>query len=217
MKASYGEKQIEIEANSKPYLLKRIIADGFDIVLIFALFMLLTALVMRTPMAKTYRSHIVRAQEIAKEYYERLDGVVSADEVREALQKDEEYRDERFAANLHGYLLEALSAFISEGIVLLAVPLLNKDKSTPGKLMTSVMLFSRKRQGRASGLQILSRFLFVFFIDSLALYLFTGIYTFLLVPVLRITEMLLNRENRNICDFMTGLTVIEKISYDGIN
>ncbi|MBR0416902.1 MAG: RDD family protein [Firmicutes bacterium] len=217
MKVVSGGKQIEIEANSRPYLLKRIIADGFDIVLIFAIFMLLTALVMRTPMAGTYRAHVERSNEIAKEYYARLDGVVSADEIREALEKDEEFRNERFAANLHGYLLEALSAFISEGLVLLAVPLMSKERSTPGKLMTGVMLFSRQRRGKASRLQILARFSFVFFIDSLALYLFTGIFTFLLVPVLRLTEMLLISDNRCLCDLMTGLTVIEKISYDGIN
>ena len=217
MKVVSGGKQIEIEANSKPYLLKRIIADGFDIVLIFALFMLLTALIMRTPMAATYRAHSERANEIAKEYYARLDGEESADEIKEALEKDEEFRNERFAANLHGYLLEALSAFISEGLVLLAVPLVSKDRSTPGKLMTGLMLFSRQRQGRASRLQILARFSFVFFLDSLGLYLFTGIFTFLLVPVIRLTEMLLGRENRTLCDFVTALTVIEKISYDGIN
>ena len=217
MNAESKGRQIEIEANSKPYLLKRVISDGFDIVLIFGLFMLLTALIMRSPMAATYRSHVEKANGIAQEYYERLDGENNQEAFREALENDREFTDERFAANLHGYLLEALSGFISEALVLLAIPLLSKDRSTPGKLMTGVMLFSRKRQGRASALQILGRFAFVYFLDSLAIYLFAGIFTFLLVPVLRITEMLLNKENRTLCDFATGLTVIEKLSYDGIN
>ena len=48
MKAEVQGKTIEIEPNSKPYLLKRIIADGFDTVLIFGLFMLFAALIMQS-------------------------------------------------------------------------------------------------------------------------------------------------------------------------
>ena len=215
MKAAVNGTQIDIEANSKPYLFKRIIADGFDTVLILALFLLLTALIMRTPLAAKYQEHVSRASEIVQEHLDNCGGDKEA--AAKALSEDEEYQNERFAANLRGYILEALAALIAEGMVLLAVPLLNKDRSTPGKLMTGIMLFSETRRGKATGLQAFLRFLFVFFIDSLLLYLFTGIYTFLLVPVLRLTEMLLIRDNGTILDKMTGLKVIEKLSYDGIN
>ena len=65
--------------------------------------------------------------------------------------------------------------------------------------------------------QALFRFLFVLLIDSLGLYLITGILTFLLVPVLRLTQMLLNKKNKTICDFLTGVTMIDALSYDGVN
>ena len=44
MKREFRGTQIELEPNSRPYLLKRILADGFDIAAIFALFMLFTLL-----------------------------------------------------------------------------------------------------------------------------------------------------------------------------
>ena len=52
-----NEKKLDLEPNSKPYLLKRLISDGFDTVLIFLLFMLLSALIFQTPLANTYNSH----------------------------------------------------------------------------------------------------------------------------------------------------------------
>ena len=215
MKKTVRGTQIDIEANSKPYLFKHIIADGFDTVLILILFMCLTALFLRSPMAETYREHVSRISEISQEYMDRYGDDREA--MIKAINEDEEYLNERFAANLRGYIFEALAALITEGIVLLAVPLLNKDKATPGKLMMSVMLFSESRQGKAKGLQILLRFLFVFFVDSLILYMFAGIFTFLLVPVIRLTEMLINKDNKTLLDLMTGLKVIEKLSYDGID
>ena len=62
-----------------------------------------------------------------------------------------------------------------------------------------------------------AHYLFIFLIDSLGLYLFTGILTFLMVPVVRLMEMLLNKKNKTICDFVTGIMVIEKLSYNGIH
>ena len=64
---------------------------------------------------------------------------------------------------------------------------------------------------------MLGRFLFIYLFDSLALYLFTGLLTFLLVPVLRLIQMLLNRKHKTIVDYMTATMIIEKASYNGIN
>ena len=70
---------------------------------------------------------------------------------------------------------------------------------------------------RASRLTVFFRFLFIFLIDGAFFYLFTGVYTFLLVPVLRLTEMLFNKKNKTICDALTGVMIIEKLSYNGID
>ena len=215
MKASVNGRQIELEPNSKPYLLKRIIADGFDIFLIFVLFLTFTMLIMKTPLAETYHRHFDRYTAIENEVKEAH--ASDPDAIEAALQSNSEYQDEWFAANLYGYLLKAAACFLAEMPVLLLVPLLNRRRATPGKLMSGIMAFSERRQSRMTWYQALFRFLFVLLIDSLGLYLITGILTFLLVPVLRLTQMLLNKKNKTICDFLTGVTMIDALSYDGVN
>jgi len=215
MRVDFNGRELELEPNSRPYLLKRLLADGFDTVLLFALFMLLTMLIMKTPLADDYHAHFENSRAIETATAAELEN--DAEAVGAALGADELYRSELFAANLHGYLLKALAALIAEGLVLLAVPLLNRDRATPGKLMAGVMPFNEQRRCRAKWYQIFYRFLFVFLFDSLALYLYTGVLTFLLVPLLRLTEMLLNKKHKTLCDYMTGIMIIEKLSYDGIN
>lgn len=216
MKAEVRGKQIELRPNSPPYLLKRMVADGFDIALIFLLFTLFTMLLFSSPLAGNYRAHYERYQAIRRETAAALGGDEAA--IEAALNADPEYRDELFAANLNGYPVRAFACFLAELPVLLIVPLSNRNRATPGKLMTGIMPFSESRRSRAKRSHAVFTFLFVFLIDSLGLYLLTEMLTFLLVPVLRLTEMLLNRKKyKTVCDFLTGTTMIEKLSYDGVN
>ena len=214
MKAGSTGTSVELTPNSRPFLIKRLLSDGFDIVLLFGLFMLFTSLIMKLPLAGTYHAHYESAAAILEETRERLQNDAAA--ISEELRNNYEYRNALFAANLHGYLLKMLAAFLAEALVFLLVPLLSKDRQTLGKLLTEVMPFSEKRQSRVKWYQVTARFLFIFFLDSCGLYLVTGILTFLLVPVLRLIEMLLNKKNKTVCDLMTGVFIIEKRSYDGI-
>lgn len=215
MEAELAGNTVGIERNSKPYLLKRLIADGFDTVLIFGLFMLFTALLMQSSLAAAYNAHYARILSIESETAEVCGN--DAEAAAQALSANREYLDERFAASLNSYVLKAAAAFPACALVLLAVPLLNRNRATPGKLMTGVMPFNEKRQRRALWYQILTRFLFVFLIDGLVLYLFTGIWTFVLVPVLRLIEILCSKKDKTICDGITGIMIIEKLSYNGID
>lgn len=215
MAKSVNGKEIQLDPNSKPFLAKRLIADGFDTVLLFGLFMLLTAWIMATPLAGTYTAHYERYSMIEIETAAAYNN--DAARISEALSGNEEYRSERFAAALHSYILKAVCCLAAELVLFLVIPLLRKDRATVGKILTGVMPFHLRRQARAEWYQILYRFLFIFIIDSLALYLFTGIWTFVLVPVIRLSEMLLNRNNRTVCDGVTGIMIIEKLSYNGIN
>ena len=209
-----GEK-IELEPNSKPYLLKRIISDGFDTVLILVIFMLLSMLIFSSPLAKTYNDHVGNCQkaqeETANQYGEDNEAAAKA------LRENEYYQNEHFAAELHGYLLKLLAGALAEAVVLLAVPLFSKNRMTPGKILMGIMPFCQRKQTKASRLVIFARFSFVLIIDSAFFYLFTGIFTFLLIPVIRLIEMLLNKKNRTVCDVLTGVTIIEKLSYNGID
>jgi len=214
MESNAREKTVGIERNTKPYLLKRLISDGFDTVLILGLFLLFTALILNGPLAKTYRVHFERYKAMEAEAIAAYGDDAQA--ITDALNGSAEYRDERFAASLHSYLLKALAGLLATAPVLLVVPLVNKYRATPGKLMTGIVPFHERRQRCAVWYQILYRFLFVFLIDGLLLYLYTGIWTFVLVPVLRLIEILLSRKDKTICDMITGVMIIEKLSYNGI-
>ena len=216
MKADVGGTQIELRPNSPPYLLKRMVSDGFDIALIFVLFTLLTMLLLKTPLADAYHAHYERCRVIESETAEAYPGDAAA--VSAALRANSEYRDEHLASGLRLYLVKAVACFLAELPVLLVVPLLNRNRCTPGNLMTGIMPCCESRRSRARRSHAVSTFLFVFLIDSLGLYLLTEMLTFLLVPGLRLTEMLLNRKKyKTVCDFLTGTTMIEKLSYDGVN
>ena len=215
MKVKVKDKTIELEPNSKPILFKRIIADGTDIALVFILFMLLTALILKTPIASVYNGHYEKYRSMETAAVEKYAG--DYEKAGKELSESYEYRNERFAAELHGYLLRVLAISISEAMALLIIPLANKDRSTLGRQLAGVLMFSEKSYSKASAFQVWMRFLLILLFDSMLLYLLTGIYTFLLVPVLRLTEMLLNKENKTLCDALTGIKIIEKLSYDGIN
>ena len=132
------------------------------------------------------------------------------------MNSNEEFRYELFAANLHSYLLKALACLVSEAVLFLLVPLLNRNRMTFGKLLTGVMPFHTGRRSRATPMQVFGRFLFILLLYSLPWYLLTGIYTFLLIPVLRLTVMLLNKKRRTLQDVVTGVVMIEKKSFDGV-
>ena len=215
MKNGEADVKLDLEPNSKPYLLKRIISDGFDTVLIFVLFMALSALIFASPLANVYNTHYENYKKIQDSVKEEYRDDAAA--ITEKLNSDRTYRDEQFAANLHSYVLKLLAGFIAEAAMLLLIPLISKGRCTPGKLMTGLIPFNEKRQARASRLTVFFRFLFIFIIDSAILYLFTGILTFLLVPVIRLIEMLFNKKNKTICDAVTGVMIIEKLSYNGID
>ena len=206
---------IQLEPNSKPYLLKRIISDGFDTVSIFVLFMVISALIFASPLANVYNEHYENYKRVKDEAVAEYGD--DAEAITNKLSTDRYYLDEQFAANLHSYLLKLLAGFIAEAAVLAAVPLISKQRGTPGKLMTGIIPFKEKKQTKADTKTILLRFVYIFIIDSAAFYLFTGIFTFLLIPVLRLVEILVNKKNKTICDALTGVMMIEKLSYDGID
>jgi len=206
---------IKLEPNSKPYLLKRIISDGFDTVLVFLLFMTFSALVFSTPLADTYNRHYENYKEVQERVIEEYGDNAGA--INEILGNDGYYRDERFAANLHGYILKLTAGIISEAIVLLFVPLLSPERATPGKILMRLMPYCERKRTRATRASVLGRFIFVLVIDSALFYLLTGVLTFLLIPVIRLIEMLLNKKNKTVCDVLSGVMIIEQLSYDGID
>ena len=202
---------MEIKDNSKPILLKRFISDGFDIVSLFILFMLLMYVFMNTGLANTLNRHMQEYQDIEKQIL--ISANNDAIKAKDLLSQNIEYQNALFAASLHSFLLKALAGLISEIILFVLIPLTNKEKNSLGRLLTGVLLFDESRLTLASNIQIVLRFIFIFLIESIALYPWTGIYTFLLVPVLRFIVLILNSKNKTLCDFVSRTMLIEKMSY----
>ena len=137
MSGGFPDEKIKLEPNSKPYLLKRIIADCFDAVVIFLLFMLLSSAVFSSPLAKTYNEHYSNCKKVQDSAIEEFGN--DAEAISKALNGNDYYLEERFAANLHGYLLKLLAGFVAEAAVLLLVPMLSKTRSTPSSPLSSVI------------------------------------------------------------------------------
>ena len=200
-----------MEANSKPHFLKRVAADGFDISSLFVLFMLLNVILSNTVLFATYKSHVARYQQIEQETLRDNDREL----VNEILQNDEEYQLEVFTANLHSFLLRILIGFVSELLLFLVIPLCDPDRRTLGKRLAGVLLFDEARQSKASGKQIIARFIWIV-LASTFIYFWMGIYTFLLYPVLRFIVLMLNKKNKTLCDYLTSTMLIDKLSYSSI-
>ena len=144
MEVEVNGKRIDIEPNSKPYLIKQIIADGFDALVLFGLFMVFVVWILKTPLADTYQAHYERVKAIEEDTKAACGG--DAEAISKALGESAEYRDERFAASLHSYLMKAAAALLGEIILFLIVPLITRYRQTPGKLMTGIMPFSKRSQ-----------------------------------------------------------------------
>ena len=200
-----------MENNTRPFLLKRFAADGFDITCLFVLFMLLSVLLRNTALFATYNMHVANYMAIQQEVVASNDW----EDVNEILNNDERYQNEVFAAVLHSNLIAIFIGFIGETVLYLIIPLIDKDGLTLGKKLCGIMLFDERRQTKARKWQIVYRFV-LNVLAGAALYPWTGIYTFLLYPVLRFIVLILNRKNKTLCDLLTSTMLIERESYSSI-
>ena len=200
------------QSNTKPLLIKRFISDGFDLMSLYMLFILLMLMIMNTSLADTYNKHLANYLKIE---YQVIDKAVDADEVSEMLNSNQEYQDELFSANLHSFILKALALFIGETILYLLIPMTNMNYLTLGKILSGLMLFNESRQTKASRLQVVLRYVFMYLV-SVSLYPWTGIYTFALIAVIRLIVIMLNDKDKTLCDYVSQTMLIDKESYSSI-
>lgn len=202
---------MEIKENSKPILIKRIISDSFDIMSLFILFMLFMYIFMRLPIADKINEYIFKYQEIEKQVLVSINNNQTL--ASDLLNQNEEYKNLLFATSLNSFLLKAFAGLISEAILFVVIPLTNKDKNSLGRLLTGLLLFDESRMSLISNKQLILRFIFIFFVESIALYPWTGVYTFIFVGVLRLIVIMLNNKDKTLCDYFSGTMLIEKMSY----
>lgn len=254
MEIKVKDSVIEIEPNSKPYLLKRIVADLFDIGVLFLVWFSINLGFFNSKLANTYNNYVQVQSKIKdeamldsgygeiryieegdstngyivykdelnnKEYIVVKKSAPSVDETQkyaETINNSQAYKDAVFGANIHRYVISGFACFISEIAFFLVVPLLNKKRATFGQMLMGISLFSLRFEKYAKWYHILIRFLWLFIFESCLLYLISGIYTFLLVPVIDLIVMLLSKNtNRVLRDYISKTMLIENKSYLPIN
>lgn len=253
MEIKNKNSSIDLSPNSKPYLLKRIISDLFDIGVLFVGWFVITLGIINLGLDSTYNEYLNTSSQIQdtamiesgygiityidentntngriiyndektnKKYIvEKVDSPKeeAINKYKELLNSNDEYKNAIFGASLHRYLISVISCLLMESIFFLLVPLINKKRATLGQLLTGISLYSLRFEKYSRWYHVLGRFLFIFLIESSLLYLLTGIYTFLLIPVLNLIMILLNKNGRTIRDLISGTMLIENKSYSPIN
>ena len=67
-----GSHTYQPRPNSNPIFLKRLICTGFDVVSLFLVFMALTYVITRTPLAAEYNRHVESYKEIERTVLEQV-------------------------------------------------------------------------------------------------------------------------------------------------
>lgn len=129
------------------------------------------------------------------------------------LKDNEAYGNLSFDRDLINYGINVLCGTVTLGIFLLAVPLFNKRRATIGQLFAEEQLIATRYQGRARWYQVLFRFLFILIIDGCLPFLFMGLYTFFIVPVIFLVIASLTKSGRSLHDIITGTKVIDKKTF----
>ena len=169
-----------------------------------------------------YTTYLVHEADESGYKYVVIDNETISDEViaayKAAVKADETYKNCAFDYNLIQYGITCLAGFISMGIFLLMVPLLNKRRATLGKLFAGTQLINSKYFVPAKWYQVLGRFLFQFVVEGAIPYLFltgvTIILPILLIPGVLFIITLIDRKNgRTLHDFVSVTKVIDKRTF----
>ena len=176
----------------------------------------------------TYKgSEILHYNEEQQEYYLVKDADFGEDtEAKTAayqtyttlLKENEDYSDLTFKYHLHNYVITVFVAgVIVETLFLLVIPLIKNNGQTLGMMIMSIRMYNKKYAGKPHWYQYLGRFAFVFIVESALPYIFIAEWILLAVPGITVLVMLLNKENRALCDFISGIYYVEKKTFQDLD
>ena len=134
------------------------------------------------------------------------------------ISKSDDYQDYSFRYHLHNYVITAiLSGGIVEILFFIVFPLFNKSKATPGQLIFKIKLMSARYHDSAQWYDLLTRFAFIFFIESAIPYFFLAELHAIIVPAILLVICLINKKHLGLHDFVTKTYYIDKDSYKSID
>ena len=134
------------------------------------------------------------------------------------ISKSDEYQDYSFRYHLHNYVITAiLSGGIVELLFFVVFPLFNKSKASPGQLIFKIKLMSSRYHDSAQWYDLLTRFAFIFFIESAIPYFFLAELHAIIVPVVLLVICFLNKRRLGLHDLVTKTYYIDKDTYKSID
>lgn len=138
----------------------------------------------------------------------------AANKYQELINASEHYSDVTFKYHLHNYVITALfCGGITELIFLLIIPLIMNCGQTLGMMIMSIRMYNAKYVGKPKWYQYLGRFAFIFIVLSLIPFIFLAEWILLVVPGVTILVMFINKQNRALEDFVSGISFVEKKTF----
>ena len=138
-----------------------------------------------------------------------------------AVTNDQTYKSSLFNYQMCDFGIIALAGGISETVLFLVIPLLNKNRATLGKLSAGLQVINSKYIVRAKWYQMTGRYLWVYAVESALPLLFlpsvgflsNTIMTFTVVPIVLFLITLTNKDRRTLHDFVCRTRVIDKRTF----
>ena len=109
--------------------------------------------------------------------------------------------------------LVSLSAFISETVLLLGVPLIDKKRRTIGKIATKTQLYSLKHNGIPKWHQILGSYVFKLLIESIIPFVFLKHTTAFAFMFIEFVFAISNKDNRTFHELVSRTRVVTSESF----
>ena len=109
--------------------------------------------------------------------------------------------------------LVSLSALISESILLLGVPLIDKKRRTIGKIASKIQPYSTKHQGHVKWHQVLGSFLFKLIVESLIPFVFLKHTTAFALAFIEFVFMISNKDHRTLHDLVSRTKIVTSESF----
>lgn len=140
-----------------------------------------------------------------------------SDAFNESVKNNANYKTASFNYRFTDFGYLSLASGVAELLLIFTIPLLNKKRSTLGRMFAGTRLVHKEYCTPPKWYQILGRFLFVYVFETVLPYLaLSNILVVIIVPIVLFIISLFNKNHRTIADFVSRTRLIDKRSYQPI-
>lgn len=145
-------------------------------------------------------------------YYYLVD-TEKADDFKDALKENTDYKSYSFNYNLHNNITVSLSGLGALTVVYFIYPVCNKKRQTLGGFFTKSQLISKKYVDKACWYHLLGRLFFIFGIDFIIPYFIFGVPAIPLAPLIFMIAAFTNQDKRMPHEFVSGTMHIDQRTF----